>query len=315
MDFDEKHYYIEDVSPTLFFTLKIKEVLFEGRSEFQSIRVLDTYHYGRVLVLDDTVQTAESDEFIYHEVLVHPPLLMAGGDSSVLVIGGGDGGMIEEVCKHAEVETIDMVELDELVVDVSKEHLSSICGAAFDDPRVRLIVADGRKYVESTAEKYDLVILDLTDPIGPSKALYTREFYQLLEGVLRPNGVVATHCGGWFEYPKVSSTIVNTLESVFANVTVFPCLVPSYSMELAFVYASKGIDFSTISARNFGRLLGGFVRSDDLRYVSAEFVHQMKMRSRVFDWSVRSTDRVSSDADPFEFTEFYEWGARDVVQE
>ena len=307
MDFDTEDYYIEDLSPTHYRALKIKEVLFESQSPYQSIRVLDTHDFGRILVLDDTVQTAESDEHIYHEVLVHPPVLVRGEVKSVLVIGGGDGGMIEEVCKHPKIETIEMVELDAMVVDASQEFLKCICGNAFDDPRVSLIVSDGRKHVESTASKYDVIILDLTDPIGPSKALYTREFYGALKGALRPGGIVATHCGGWFTYPKVASTIVNTFEQVFSHVETFPCFIPSYGMELAFLYSSDEVDFAALTERDFRVSLERFAGRRDLGYLSEEFIYQMKLRSRLFQQSIRSTDRVSSDENPFEFTEFYEW--------
>lgn len=307
MEFDLKAFYVEDLSPTHYSALKLKEIIFEGKSEYQSIRVLDTHDYGKILVLDDTIQAAEIDEYIYHEVLVHPPLMLLEDPYSVLVVGGGDGGLIEEVVKHLEVKQIDMVEIDRVVVDVSRKYLTSICGNAFQDPRVKLIIDDGRDYIKKASKEYDLVILDLTDPIGPSKALYTKDFYIEITKILRPEGIVATHCGGWFNYPKVSSTIFNTFSSVFEHVISFPCLIPSYGMELAFIYASQRFDFRSITSEVFMELSKKFVSKNNLKYVSADFFHEMKGQSRVFQKHISSSDRVSTDKNPFEFQDFYPW--------
>ena len=308
MELDEREFYIEDLSPTHYTAVKIKETLFEGQSDYQTIRVLDTYDFGKLLVLDDTIQTAELDEHIYHEVLVHPPLLVRDSSSSVLVIGGGDGGMIEELSKHEELERIDMVELDDLVVDVSKKHLKSICGDAFDDERVNLVIGDGREHVESTDATYDVVILDLTDPIGPSRALYTVEFYRMLASLLRPDGVVATHGGGWLKYPKVTSTVVRTLGEVFEQVVAFPCYIPSYGMELAFVYASPTLDLTTVSPERFAARHRSFTEGHSLQYVTEGFLSLIRYRPKPFDECLSSPRQVSTDQAPLDFDELYHWG-------
>lgn len=312
MDFDEREFYTEDLSPTHYRSLRLKNVIFDGRSQYQKIRVLDTYDYGRVLVLDDTVQAAEFDEYIYHEILVHPPILFQEKTRSVLVIGGGDGGTIEEVLKHGQLEIVDMVDLDNIVVEVSKKHLQSICGGAFEDPRVNLFIDDGRKYIQGTSKKYDLVILDITDPIGPSKVLYTQEFYNEITRILHPGGVVATHCGGWFDFPKVSSTIYNTFSRAFNHVCIFPSMIPSYGMDLAFLYASQDIDFTSISIENFQRSFHKLFLNIDLRYISKTFIHEMCSNSIVFREYIQSSTRISTDENPWEFQDDYPWETFDT---
>ena len=171
--------------------LRVKETLFSGQSAFQHIEVIDTVGFGRVLIIDKVFMTSEYDEFLYHEMLAQPGLCTARSIARVLVIGGGDGGTVREVLRHIDVKQCVMIEIDEMVVDVSKEYLPGI-GTAWNDPRLDLRFIDGREYVtRSNDEKYDVILLDGTDPIGPGAALFDDGFYAGCKRMLRPGGVMA----------------------------------------------------------------------------------------------------------------------------
>ncbi|MBI2123330.1 MAG: spermidine synthase [Armatimonadetes bacterium] len=152
-------------------SIQIDSILYDGRSAFQHIQIATNPAFGRMLILDDAVQTTEADEFAYHEMLVHPALVTHPHPLRVLIIGGGDGGTLEEVLKHP-VEHVTIVEIDREVVEISRKFLSSICDRAFDDRRVRLLIEDGIEFVRRTQERFDVILVDSTDPKGPEVATY-----------------------------------------------------------------------------------------------------------------------------------------------
>ena len=171
--------------------LRVKETLFSGRSSYQHIEVIDTVGFGRVLIVDKVFMTSEYDEFLYHEMLAQPALSTAPNIARVLVIGGGDGGTVREVLRHSDVKDCVMVEIDEMVVDVSKEYLPGI-GTAWNDPRLDLRFIDGHEYVKrSNDEKYDVILIDGTDPVGPGAVLFDESFYAGCKRMLTPEGVMA----------------------------------------------------------------------------------------------------------------------------
>ncbi|MCG8548644.1 MAG: polyamine aminopropyltransferase, partial [Alphaproteobacteria bacterium] len=172
--------------------LRIERVLFEAQTKHQHILLIENPTYGRVLLFDGIAQLTEKDEFIYHEMLVHVPVLAHGAARKVLVIGGGDGAAIEELFKHATVERVDLVEIDETVVTLSKEHLRSICRDAFEDPRLTLTIADGVEYVAGCDERYDLILVDSQDPSGETNILYSEPFYRNCAKCLAEGGVLIT---------------------------------------------------------------------------------------------------------------------------
>lgn len=171
--------------------LRVKETLFSGRSSYQHIEVIDTVGFGRVLIVDKVFMTSEYDEFLYHEMLAQPALSTAPNIARVLVIGGGDGGTVREVLRHSDVKDCVMVEIDEMVVDVSKEYLPGI-GTAWNDPRLDVRFIDGHEYVKrSNDEKYDVILIDGTDPVGPGAVLFDESFYAGCKRMLTPEGVMA----------------------------------------------------------------------------------------------------------------------------
>ena len=210
------------------FKMKVDKVLFDGRSENQHVAVVENGTFGRTLYLDGVLQTSERDEFIYHEMLTHLPILAHGKAKSVLIIGGGDGGMLEEALKHASIETATMVEIDPSVVAMCREYLPSISGNAFDDPRLDLVFADGVDFVSNTEKRFDIAIIDSTDPIGPGEVLFTENFYQGCKRVLNKGGVVVTQNGVPFVQGDELTQSVHLLRSLFADVSCYTATVPGY---------------------------------------------------------------------------------------
>ena len=216
--------------------------LYAAKSRFQEVSVLDHDFLGRVLILDDVVQTTEADEFIYHEMLVHVPLCGMSDESgkarrSVLIIGGGDGGTLREVLRHQHVQRVVMVEIDQAVVDASTRFVG--IQGNYEDPRVDLRVEDGCAYVrsqEAQTERFDLVLLDSTDPIGPGEPLFTKAFVQDVARCLDPKGVMVRHVGVPFFQKELLEQGVRSMRQVFASVDLFRASVPTYlGGDMAFV--------------------------------------------------------------------------------
>ena len=208
--------------------LRIERVLHRGQSGFQDLLVFENGDFGRVLVLDGVVQTTEADEFVYHEMLVHVPLMAHGRAREVLIIGGGDGGTLREVLKHGSVERATMIELDPAVVDVAAEHLPALSAGAFDDPRSEVLFEDGVRFVAATERTFDAIIIDSTDPIGPGEVLFTEDFYRDCRRRLRPGGVLANQSGNLFgEHVHLDATQAR-LRAVFPAVGLYRAAVPTY---------------------------------------------------------------------------------------
>jgi len=208
--------------------LRVKETLYSGASEHQRIEVLETIGFGRVLVLDGVFMTSELDEFLYHEMLVHPAMTTAPEIKRVLVIGGGDGGTVREVLRHAGVERCVMIEIDPMVVEVSKRYLAKI-GTAWQDPRLDVRFIDGVEYVDlSEDEPYDVILLDGTDPVGPGAALFDESFYAGCKRMLVPRGVMALQSESPFMMMDVFADTQNKLRKLFAQVHPYLGPVPLY---------------------------------------------------------------------------------------
>ncbi len=219
--------------------LKADEILYDSRTELQRLVLFRNATFGRVMILDDVVQTTERDEFIYHEMLAHVPILAHGAVSNVLIIGGGDGGALEEILKHRSIEKVTQVEIDRGVIDLCKEHLGAICGQSFEDPRTRLVIADGAAFLANCTERFDLIIVDSTDPIGPGVALFSPAFYHSCQACLAPGGILVTQNGVPFlQGPELTGTL-GCLRRLFVDATCYLATVPSYvGGPLAFGWAT-----------------------------------------------------------------------------
>ncbi len=237
-----EQYLVEPLSPNMGYYFKTDRELAKMKTRFQDLEVHEFASYGRVLRLDGVFQTSDRDEFLYHEPLAHVPGIAIDGPKTALVIGGGDGGMAEELLKYNTLEKVVMVELDEGVVDASKEYLPGISNGAFESPRLELRIEDGVAYIEKTEEKFDQVILDLTDPMGPSAALYTREFYTSIDRILNPGGVLSLHIESPITRPDIFGSLFWTLKSVFRIVRPMLNYVPLYGTLWGYASASQTSD-------------------------------------------------------------------------
>ncbi len=219
----------ETLHPHFRTTYRADVVLHEERSQHQHLVLFENATFGRMLVLDGAIQTTEKDEFIYHEMLAHLPVLAHGRARRVLVIGGGDGGMIEEVLKHRAVKRVVMVEIDPSVIAFSKKHLGSICRDAFDDPRAHVVIADGARFVTETTERFDVVIVDSTDPIGPGAVLFTEAFYRGCHRILNPGGILVTQNGVPFLQADELVGSVAAFRRIFKDAGCYLATVPTYT--------------------------------------------------------------------------------------
>lgn len=221
-------WFTEALYPDVAQRLRVGRVLFRERTGHQDLVIFENPVLGRVMALDGVVQTTEGDEFVYHEMLTHVPILAHGNARRVLIVGGGDGGMLRRCLEHPGVERVTMVEIDRTVVDLSVRHLPSIGAGAFDDPRTELVIADGCRYVKETDGAFDVIIVDSTDPHGPGAVLFTEAFYADCKRRLTPGGVLVTQNGVPFLQPQELRDSRERLGRLFADASFFVAPVPSY---------------------------------------------------------------------------------------
>lgn len=237
----------EQLHPGLSQRLSMDRVLFREKTEHQDLVIFENRIFGRVLALDGVVQTTEGDEFIYHEMLSHVPILAHGAVSRVLIIGGGDGGMAREALKHPGISEVTMVEIDPSVVDLCRTHLPSISAGAFDNPRLNLVIADGAKFVEQTDERWDVIIIDSTDPLGPGEVLFSERFYQGCKRCLAPGGILVTQNGVPYVQGAEVTNSHRRLSPQFDDVWFYIAPVPTYQGgHMAFGWATDQTGHRTV---------------------------------------------------------------------
>lgn len=206
----------------------VEEVLYRNKTDHQDLIIFRNNEFGRVMALDGVVQTTEGDEFVYHEILAHVPILSHGSVERVLIIGGGDGAMLREVLRHRSVRHVTQVEIDAEVIETCKRYLPNHSQGAFDDPRVNLVIDDGLSYVGRAPAGFDVIISDSTDPIGPGEALYTGGFYAGCRQCLNRGGVLVTQNGNLFTQLDEVTTTAARLATVFEDTTFYTAAVPTY---------------------------------------------------------------------------------------
>lgn len=248
IEMNGEKFYLEPMAPNTLTLTKIKKIHYSKKSKYQLIEVIESYDYGKGLYLDYSLQFSEIDEFIYHEVFVHPVMLGHPNPRKILIIGGGDGGVLREVLKHPTVEKAILVEIDEEVIKVVKKYLPFIPQNAFEDPRVKILIEDGVKYVAKSAEKFDVIIMDATDDIGPSIPLYKVEFYRAVKKILNENGIFATQALGLEQHKGALEKIYFDLKEVFRITDFYYIFVPSFCNRWGFVFASD--QYNVMEIRN-----------------------------------------------------------------
>lgn len=247
--------FVETLYPGYGQSFTMDEVLFEHRTEHQELVIFRNRDFGTVMALDGIIQTTERDEFVYHEMMTHLPLLAHGRARRVLIIGGGDGGILREVLKHPGVEQVTQVEIDQAVIDMCRKYLPNHSAGAFDDPRVNVVIADGVEYVNNCRERFDVIISDCTDPVGPGEVLFSSRFYEGCKGCLNEGGVFVAQNGVPFMQLDEVLTTRRRLGPYFADQTFYNAAVPTYvGGVMTFAWATddcslRQLDLSTLESR------------------------------------------------------------------
>lgn len=237
---------------------RIDQMLHEVRTEHQHLVIFQNARMGRVMALDGVIQTTEADEFIYHEMLTHVPILAHGLAKRVLIIGGGDGGMLREVAKHRSVEHITMVEIDGTVVDMCKQFLPNHSKGAFDDPRLNLVIDDGMRFVATTEEKFDVIISDSTDPIGPGEVLFSENFYEACRRCLNDGGILVTQNGTPFMQLGEVQTTASRMHGLFADWHFYMAAVPTYiGGSMTFAWGSTRAEYRQLPLETLRQRFAG----------------------------------------------------------
>ncbi|KAL2896890.1 Thermospermine synthase ACAULIS5 [Bienertia sinuspersici] len=239
---ENEFWFEEEIDHDLKWSFALNSVLQKATSEYQDIVLLDTKHFGKVLLIDGKMQSAEADEFIYHECLIHPALLCHPNPKTMFIMGGGEGSAAREALKHKSIEKVVMCDIDQEVVDFCRKHLT-INQDAFNNAKLELVINDARAELDGRKEKFDIIVGDLADPVegGPCYQLYTKSFYQnILKPKLSHNGIFITQAGpaGINTHKEVFSSIHNTIKQVFKYVVVFTAHVPSFADTWGWVMAS-----------------------------------------------------------------------------
>lgn len=250
----------------------IETIVFSKQTQYQQIEILDSKSYGRCLVLDGKMQSSEADEFIYHEALVHPAMLTHPDPKNVFIVGGGEGATLREILRYPGVEHVLMVDIDQEVVESCQRYLPKWHQGAFEDRRTELRYLDARKYLEETNEVYDIIIIDISEPVeeGPAYLLYTKEFYSLVMERLGSDGMISLQAGTTSASNLLNfSAVYQTLKAVFPLVSPYQACIPSFGLPWGFALASKhfdpqSLDCKEIDKRIFQRINGS------LRYYDGE---------------------------------------------
>ena len=234
----------EKQTENLSMSCRIRETLFVGQSEYQKVVVADSFEFGRMLVLDDVFQTSIFDEFVYHEMIAHVPLFTHPAPKKVLVIGGGDGGAVREVVRHAAVESVEMVEIDGMVVEASKKYLPEISHTMRDGhPKLNLMIGDGIAHMNAVENHYDVILVDCSDPIGPGEGLFSREFYQDVYKALKPDGLFVQQTESPFYHQPLIRRIYRDISDLFPIAKMYLANIPLYPGGLhSFTMGSKQVD-------------------------------------------------------------------------
>lgn len=296
-------WYEEYFTPYLRYDYLVKNIIYQGNTRFQHVDIVDLYSFGKTLFLDGKIQSAEIDEAIYHESLVHPALFTHPKPQKVLILGGGEGATLREVLRHPEPKKAQMVDIDEELVLLCERYLPKWSKGAFQDERTEIFYKDARGFVENSKEKYDVIISDLTEPLegGPSQRLFTLEFYKAVFDTLSDNGVFVTQSGSAGPlYNELIASITETLREIFPYVSPYKAFVFSFQMPWGFVLASKSRDPSKIREREIDERMkrGNF---EDLLFFSPSHFNPL-FKLPLYLVNAIKKGRVLTDENPFIWT-------------
>lgn len=296
----KNRWFYDYVTPDMVQLHSIKEIIYSGRTQFQSIEVIETGSFGRCLVLDGKIQSSELDEFIYHEALVYPPMIAYHDPERIFIAGGGEGATLREVLSHPSVKRVVMIDIDKEVIDICRRFLPSFHQGSFEDSRLELHFVDAKKYLEECDERFDIIILDLPEPIegGPAYLLHTREFYQLVGARLAPDGIVSLQAGSssWGNH-QCFTAIINTLKAVFTLVFPYEAHIPSYGGMWGFALASQNLS-AHLSPSEIDRRISSRVKRD-LRFYDGLTHQSLFSLPRHLRKAIDEEKRVITEKEPF----------------
>lgn len=250
-------WFIDKNSPHHWISHRIKKKVVSARTPYQRVEILDTYEFGRMVILDEKIQSSESDEYIYHEILVHPAMIAHPKPERILILGAGEGATLREVLRHSTVKRAVMIDIDREFVNLCKRYLRKWHRGSFYQERAHVIFDDAFSYLKKTAERFDVIIADISDPDnkGPARFIYTAQFYSLIEKALKPDGIFITHATAVYYSPhkNYSSDIVSTLRRIFPLVDVYYEYIPSFGCLWSFAAGSQFYSPKAISAGRIER--------------------------------------------------------------
>lgn len=291
----------ERITSDLTVGYKVKRVLYSGRTKYQTVKIIETDSLGASLILDGKTQSAQVDEHVYHESLVYPPMLFHPKPRNVFIGGGGEGATLRRVLNNSDVDRVVMIDLDREVVDICREYLPGHSQGAFDDPRCELLYCDARDYLMNSEESFDVMVMDLVDPLenGTAYSLYTRDFYQLARSRLKPGGILVTQAGptGLLNYRECFTPIVVTLSQVFTEVLPYTVNVPSFMSLWGFVVAFTEPGMGFLSPEDVNRLISIRFDSAPKFYDGITHEHMFALPSYLRT-GIAEEQRVISDIDP-----------------
>ena len=291
---------LETVFPDLAVMLRVQKVHFSGDTQYQNVEVLESKLFGRSLVLDGKTQSTERDEHIYHESLVHPAMLLHPNPKRVFIGGGGEGGTLREALSHKSVEQVVMLDLDQEVVDLCRRYLPNHHQGSFDDPRVQLLHQDARGYLRDCDQSFDVMVMDLVDPMegGPAYLLYTEEYYQIAKARLREGGILVTQSGpaGLLSHRECFTTILKTLGEVFNHTRGYQVHVPAFQTLWGFSMASDS-ELPKLGDVEVNRLVNERL-GKELRFYDGESHLGMVNLPKFLREGFKEESRINRDEDP-----------------
>ena len=297
-------WYLETIFPDMTVMLQVEKVIYSGDTAYQKVEVLESNSFGRSLVLDGKTQSTERDEHIYHEALVHPAMLCHPNPRAVFIGGGGEGATVREVLAHKPVDRVTMLDLDGEVVELCRRFLPQHHRGSFEDPRLKLLHRDAREYLSSSDETFDVMVMDLVDPLeaGTAYLLYTEEFYRLAKSRLNPGGILVTQSGpaGLLSYQECFTTIFNTLGNVFDYTAAAQAHVPAFQTLWSFTFASEQPLPLAVDERweeRVNQLLEERVEKP-LRYYDGESHRSMFALPKFLRQGIKEEQRINRDASP-----------------
>ena len=294
-------FFLEEITPFESMLHRAERVLAQRTTKYQELTIFQTPGFGKVLVLDKDVQSTERDEYIYHDTLVHPAMLLHENPRRVLIVGGGEGATLREVLRHPSVERVVMVDIDGELMDIARELLPEWHQGAFDDPRAEVIADDARAWLERSQETFDVILVDLVDPVGedsPARFLFTREWYALLRAHLNERGTVALQGGMLLlthhrEHPVIRRTVAD----VFKHVRTYRTYIPGYFLQFGFILATDFVDAASVPADTWTARL--VERELSLRYLNGPLIAAQFVLPNDLQAAIDLETMISSDVEPF----------------